>query len=541
MNISLNIILDTISRYRFELHVKLPTAAAFRRVSILSRDQSPVHENCLYVCRLSDALRISTQDPGFYFICLRDRIHDERETAERLSGMIIINENLELDQLFTEIQDTFFTINDWYQQMQDAIIRQKSMQDIIAMSESVIGNFITVSDAAFSLLAYTKGLTTDDPMQLALIKNGYHAEESVKLFKKQKRFDVWMNTPDLIINTDRNLTTYDIISKVFVFNETYFTHVVMICNHRKISAGLMDLFSHFIHILSFYVNRNWDEVKNYDHFYSAFISDLIEGKITDTETVQDRAKSIGIRPNDQYVVMLLSGNNGSDPVFPGLLAVDITKMFPRIKPIHYNNRLILFLHHQDVKALMNEQELEQKLNSYLEDHTASCGISEVFDSLLDLPCAYAEAAVALGDAVSGARWPAFDGTSVRGNIEHFDNCFASCLLNRDKHTVYIWERSRFGQLLLELYRQDREKNTNNLEVLYTYMTNERRSGETAALLHMHRNNVIYRVSRIVDQLGLDLDDLRTRQNLFISFQMLKLSKLFDGVRDSDTSSPSCNE
>ena len=115
--------------------------------------------------------------PGVCFLCLRDRIHDELETPDKLAGVIIINENLEFDQLYSEVQDIFVSINNWYQEMQDAIIRQKSIQDIITMSEPIIGNFITVSDTALTLIAYTKNITTDDPLQAALVENGYHTEE----------------------------------------------------------------------------------------------------------------------------------------------------------------------------------------------------------------------------------------------------------------------------------------------------------------------------------------------------------------------------
>jgi len=178
IDISLNIILDTLSHYRYESYVELPSDITFNRISILLRDIKNAQHNCLYVCRLSDALQVIDEKPGLFYICLRDRIHDEREAKEYLNTMIIINENLELDRLFSEIQFTFVLVNDWYQNMQDAVIRQKSMQDIITMSESVIGNFITVTDTAFSLLAYTKGLQTDDPLQNTLVKNGYHTEEA---------------------------------------------------------------------------------------------------------------------------------------------------------------------------------------------------------------------------------------------------------------------------------------------------------------------------------------------------------------------------
>lgn len=468
------------------------------------------------------------EKPGLFYICLRDRIHDERESKEYLNTMIIINENLELDHLFSEIQFTFVLVNDWYQNMQDAVIRQKSMQDIITMSESVIGNFITVTDTAFSLLAYTKGLQTDDPLQSTLVQNGYHMEDAIKTFKKLKRFDVRMNTDGLVINTDCNIYKYDSISKIFVFNQTYFTHVVMICDHRKLTAGLIDLYNHLIKMLSFYITRNWEKVKNFDHMYSSLVMDLMQGKLSDQNAVQERAKFIGIQQHDQYIVMLLSGDNGSDSVFPGLMATEITKMFSHIRPIYINYELMLLLHHPDITALIAEQDMNNSLNGYFQKYNVYCGVSEIFDNLLYLSQAYRQAELALNkSSASQIGLIKCTNSPEWSNIASFDSYYTNCLLDRSEDTQKLWKTSKYGKMLLELYRSDREKNTNNFEILYVYLTNERSTTKTANCLHMHRNNVVYRINRIESMLNIDLDDNQTRMNLVITFQMIKYFGFMD--------------
>jgi sugar diacid utilization regulator len=533
MDISLNIILDSINSYRQELYVDLPSDKAFSRVKLLPRDLSQaLSADSLYVCRLSEVLRMAGNESGIYYVCLRDRIRDDKETPDKLSGTIIINENLEIDQLFSEIQSIFITINNWYQEMQDAIITQKSIQDIITMSEPIIGNFITVSDTALSLIAYTKRITTDDPLQSALVENGYHTEEAIKLFKKLKRFDVWMSTEGLIINTEGSLTKYPCISKVFTFNETYFTHVVMICDHRPMTPGVIDLYNHLIHILTHFIKRNWEAAKNYDHVYTSLIVDLMQGKVGDRQTVNERARIVGIKPGDQYVVMLLTGGNNIDTLFPGLMALDIAKMFPRIRSVYYNCRLMLFLHHPDVLSYIKEQDIENQLNIYFEKSSVFCGISEVFDDLLELPVAYREAEYALSESDSNYQkgkviW---EGAPKWSNIIQFEKHYASCLLDKSEKNEELWMGSKYGKILLELLQTDIDKGTNNLEILYKYLVNERRASEASVDLHMHRNNVVYRINKIEEMLKINLNDTVTRLNLLTSFLMLKCS---DYVRKSN--------
>lgn len=525
MYISLNIILDSIEHYRYESHIELPSDLTFRRISLLPKEITSAKVDCLYVCRLSDAMRAAKQISNFYCLCLRDRMHDERETKELLSGMIIINENMEQEQLFSEVQDTFIKINDWYEHMQDAIIRQKSMQEIVSMSEEIIGNFISVSDSALSLLAYTKNIPTDDPTSLFLVENGYHSEESIKKFKKYKRLETWMNAEGLIISTDGNISEYTIVSKVFAFNETYFTHVVMTCNHRKMTQGLIDLFECMLCILNHYIKRNWEEKKDYDHVYSSLVVDLIQGNITDRDIVNDRARFVGIRPGDEFTVMLLTGGGRGNSIFPGLMAQDLSRKFPPIRSVFYNCRLMLFLHHSDIEKYMLEQDIENKLNDYFQENNVYCGVSEIYNDLLDIPEAYQQAELALRESDSNYQngFIIWEDAPRWSNIASFSTYFASCLVDKSAKIEKVWRSSKYGKMLLELYKSDMEKNTNNLEVLNTYLINERRATETATALHMHRNNVVYRISRIEEILKVKLDDRMTRQNLAMSFLMLKHS------------------
>ena len=64
--------------------------------------------------------------------------------------------------------------------------------------------------------------------------------------------------------------------------------------------------------------------------------------------------------------------------------------------------------------------------------------------------------------------------------------------------------------------------SSNLYLLRTYPIHERNISQTAKLLYMHRNSVIYRISRIRELLNVNLDDPDIRLRLLISFKILEL-------------------
>ena len=70
----------------------------------------------------------------------------------------------------------------------------------------------------------------------------------------------------------------------------------------------------------------------------------------------------------------------------------------------------------------------------------------------------------------------------------------------------------------------RDYKSSNLYLLRTYLIHERNISQTAKLLYMHRNSVIYRISRIRELLNVDLDNPDIRLLLLISFKVLELLK-----------------
>ena len=59
-------------------------------------------------------------------------------------------------------------------------------------------------------------------------------------------------------------------------------------------------------------------------------------------------------------------------------------------------------------------------------------------------------------------------------------------------------------------------------LLYVYLSQDRNTTRTAAKLGMHRNNVIYRVNRLEQRLGISLDDPDLRLRLLVSYHILSL-------------------
>ena len=73
---------------------------------------------------------------------------------------------------------------------------------------------------------------------------------------------------------------------------------------------------------------------------------------------------------------------------------------------------------------------------------------------------------------------------------------------------------------LELLRKyDRQHQTELYRTLYVFLCMERNVVASAKALFIHRNSMLYRLQRIEQLLGLDLDDVELRMYLMLSYQI----------------------
>lgn len=91
----------------------------------------------------------------------------------------------------------------------------------------------------------------------------------------------------------------------------------------------------------------------------------------------------------------------------------------------------------------------------------------------------------------------------------------------------VMERTTTGMLvpkgLKALIEHDGEKGGSYVETLRAYLENDRSIADASRLLHIHRSTFAYRMEKIEEILGMDLDDPDTRMVLRMAFRILDAS------------------
>ena len=522
MNLTINILLDRLQNFSLEAHIAKSDHHAFVRPAMLPRDYSLMREDQIHICRLSDALRASAQVDGRYYICVRDRIKDAEETDERLTGMIIINENLEVECLLNSVYEVFRQINEWHRAMLEGLVKEKSLEDILALSEPILNNTVNISDSAFMLLARTNGIETDDPISLRLMENGCHPEATLQMFRKANRFAAWKRAGGIMINRERTLGPYDLVNRIFHFQNTYFTHVVMVCDHHPLNDGLLELFALLTDIVAIYAERNWKNKNALSHNYDSFLTDLISGTLTDNEDIEERARYLGLRTEDRMVLLKITLEEGAEPAL-GRIGHELTGLLPSVEVILYDHALLALVHFLSVTDTLENH--TEDLRAFFSRHHAAAAASSTYRGLKNTSAAYRQASLAMKyrkEREKGRVSALFSEAPVLEEPTTFQTQVLYSLLGEAPQEAEIWRYSDYYKALRDIYQNDALHSTNNLQLLRTYLWNERRATETGQKLHMHRNNVIYRISRIETMIGMELSDHDTRMGFEMSFLLLEI-------------------
>ena len=255
--------------------------------------------------------------------------------------------------------------------------------------------------------------------------------------------------------------------------------------------------------------------------YEYVLVELIENKIKDEEDIEERIKCVGLQRDAEYELLKIifedEDNTSLNYMLDQLLAI-----FPESRPFIYGDYIMILMSRESKYLGAEERKLRQfdLLRELLEYHKARCGMSEVFRTIRLVSDAYVQTTVAVEIGRTLQQKGILVEETGGGRVFAYRDCYIYHLITACSEQVQL--RSLCDEQLLAIREQDEQKSTDYANLLYTYLINQCRPTDTAKLLHMHRNNVIYHVERLSEQLGVDLNDPETRLRLLLSYKVMDL-------------------
>jgi sugar diacid utilization regulator len=268
-----------------------------------------------------------------------------------------------------------------------------------------------------------------------------------------------------------------------------------------------------------------------------FVDDLINNQYGSVELLLQRAGYLDADLSEGALVLVvdiddfaryLERRKPKEPVIQELkrrladaVRLQARQLFSNFLLGPRSDNVILFLGPSDTETPEELPELAQRLarnvqryaKGLLPDLTVSVGIGRYKSDPALLPDAYSEAEVALeiGHRINGpSSVSTFEGTGT------YKLLFRVLQENPEELEAF------YGETLEPVVRYDSRYGTELVHTLTTYLDNDASTVKTATDLFAHRHTIRYRLDRVGELTGLDVDKSEDREQLTLGIKAMQL-------------------
>lgn len=262
---------------------------------------------------------------------------------------------------------------------------------------------------------------------------------------------------------------------------------------------------------------------------SDFLDDLFAGHFTSEATIVSRGQLLGFDPTKQYAVVLfdldassaylewLSSHNEQYAVqLRQVFSRGLTEETARVNPgvlLRINAESAAALYPVDPRGGMpavreQVERIRRAVAERLEGMTVSAALGRLYPRVLDAPRAYREAEQAMIIALrlfGPNRTTAFDDLGIYRLLFH---------LHGTPELASFYEET-----LQKVVEHDEKHGSELVPTLKAFFATHGNLSKTAELLYLHRNTVSYRLQRIEEITGLQLDDEDDRFQLQLALKL----------------------
>ena len=508
MEISLALILDELG-YGTQTHVAHGTNPTFKTAELLVPGQTHFAPDTLYICELSEAIAASAGS-GRFFLCIRSGGPDSREYEDAaLAGITIINADVGLRELFNRVHRVFVKVAQWIMDMERSTAKHRGLQELLDLAEQVFGNFITIQDSTFKLIAYTKNIKPPGAVMALLVQYGFQPPETMELFKRNRRLEEYKTISDVIVSRDRITSEYDVVKKTFHLGGSMFIIVVMECCEKPADNATVELFGILIEYIKAYADIDIAQTGGIAGVKSLAL-DILDGNTSSKEEARVRSTYCGYPFEGGFRLYVFTFEDEDNIPIAQFISHLTESCAETVSLYRTKNILMIEYARADSAATCMNAEHALAGASFI------CGISADFESLWDLPLAFDQATIA-SEVAAKQKAPGAD--IEHGRFRLFSESYIHYIVNEGRiSSPGVFNSSLLVQSITKLREYDEQHHTETTRILRSFLENERNATAVASIMHMHRNTVLYHMDKISDLLGVSLDDPETRLQLILAFK-----------------------
>ncbi len=514
MQLAQNIIIDILAPYGVRLPATTDRAFRFQSFQLINENQPPRDPATLYLGTAQQVSALSPDDlQRVCIVCIGTPEFPDADLSRY--HLMLIPDCCSLPAVANCLYNGFTAIQAWSAELDSAILSGQDYPTIFNIGGRFFGNnALIMVNSSYSVIG-TNLLSSPSHERIDFIlKNGYYTKEMTdSLARMGYQANGTKYTVPCILNPPNYMDCPLMVQSIHADNGIFLGFITVYFIDSAPTPGQFDLFCYFSRKVRDYYLETSEENSSTPRPLEVFMADLITHTREDETFLQDRARSLRLPLDATYRLCVIHWNNFILPQADYIMSRLRTCLkFPFFRVILYHESVLLLLQ-GDISSLKVIEEINESLGEF-GDLLTICqgyaGFSTASFPLMKMNIAYQQ-------AVTAARYGMM--LDPERHIYFYSHYYIYEMLD-DYKKRYALE-DMFVQKL-RLLENPAEERYDNLSLLRNYLLTERSISTTAKIMHMHRNSVIYRLGKIQDILGLDLNDPDVRLRLLISYKILEL-------------------
>lgn len=428
------------------------------------------------------------------------------DVPKKTSSIQILGE-CSIFRILDVLQSLFVLFDEWNQKLQIALNSQKPLDVIIYASEKIFRNPMFIHDHYFYVLAHSDQLENADIWEtdlrtgMEVVRHGIRND-----FQLDREYLEGLSERQAVLFS-ANQRGYQILYRNLYSSQRYIGRVLVDEIRSVIQPGDYDVMEYLADFIQETIKTKGLAKGGYDDQLDQDIRQLLIGQLKDNQALLRMMVQRGWRQDDRYRCMKLVPNQTEAFLVSNTAVVDqLHVLLPDCYSLIHEDSVVVIVNLTRIDKAINE--IVAGLAVFLRDNLIKLGISSEFNGFFQLRSGFRQASIALeqGRRCGSMYW-----------YQYFENYIMEYVA--ETMTTDMPLEMLISDSLNVLKDYDADNNTELYRTLKIYLRLERNLLQTAKQLFIHRSTLSYRIERIQNLTGVDLNDAGERLKLLFSFAL----------------------
>lgn len=471
----------------------------------------------LYVIHASDLPGSSADSFPMHLICIEDIPAPDWLCKSQFSIIFLPDEDMLalVKEWILEFDRDERRFSAYTGMILDALSRGQGLRALCDLCCELFQNPVSILDTGLKALAVPTLYVPKTPFLRAAWERGYSDETDIRFLKKKHWFDAENYTKRVAYFPHESFEEYKSWEHVkncyvgYVRVNSVVVGYLLICGEN---TPLKDYQESWVRSISQVIALELQKTTRIQDLptdlHEALLIDLLSLQIADPDVIRRRFEMLGMKLGKDLQLLVVKQSGAVGGAIPESTRMTLRDYFPKSLSAYWRNKFVILID-RPFEGLMSETKATE-FNQFLFINGLSVGISNQFHDRSKVSCAYHQAQTAI---------------RFGNNLHGFGRIF-----NYADYTIFYAidlcaKSAQLAELchpaILTLFTSSDPSSQDMYQTLFLYLQYMKDVNRVCEELHIHRSTIFYRLNKLKNEYGLDLDDGDVVLQLMFSYKILQ--------------------